>query len=78
MIDTCREVVELVTEYLEGGLSADRRLGFEQHVAICPPCRAHLAQFRRTLRVAGTLREEELAPEVRNELLEAFRTWRDR
>jgi anti-sigma factor RsiW len=73
---TCRDVVEAVTEYLEGGLEPADRLAFERHVAICPPCRGYLAQMRKVSRTAGGLREETLPPELRDRLLDAFRAWR--
>lgn len=75
-LPTCADVVELVTEYLEGGLSTDDRLAFERHVNMCPPCRGYLAQFRRTLDVAGSLREEDVREPLRDELVRAFRNWR--
>ena len=73
---SCQELVELVTEYLEGALPGPQRLAFEQHVAICPPCRGYFAQLRRTIRVAGRLREEDLPEHLRDALLSAFRDWK--
>lgn len=72
----CREIVDLVTEYMEGGLPPAQRLAFERHVAICPPCRGHLAQLRKLSQTAGGLREEDLPDRFRASLLEAFRGWR--
>jgi anti-sigma factor RsiW len=72
---TCRELVELVTDYLEGGLSAHDRSRFEQHLALCEGCVAYMVQMRSTIRLAGTLREEHLQPRVREALLHAFRGW---
>jgi len=72
----CRDIVDLVTEYLDGGLSRNERLGFERHVAICPPCRAHLSQMRRVVRAAPALGGEELPSPLRDELLRAFADWR--
>ena len=71
----CRQVVDVVTEYLEGGLEVDERLAFEQHVAACPPCRGYLSQFRLIMRAAGTLREDDVPEHLRERLLEAFRDW---
>lgn len=71
----CREIVDLVTEYLEGGLTTEERLGFERHVAICPPCRAHLAQLRRIVRAAPALSDDELPPSLRAGLSDAFAAW---
>jgi anti-sigma factor RsiW len=73
---TCRDVVDLVTEYMDGGLPADQRLAFERHVAICPPCRGYFAQLRKISRTAGGLREDELPEALRSSLITAFRGWR--
>ncbi|MDX6523029.1 MAG: hypothetical protein QOI17_542 [Gaiellales bacterium] len=72
---TCRELVELVTDYLEGGLSAHDHSRFEQHLALCEGCVAYMVQMRSTIRLAGTLREEHLQPRAREALLHAFRGW---
>jgi anti-sigma factor RsiW len=53
----CRELVELVTEYMEGALPAEDRARFEAHLASCPGCLAYLQQMRVTIRVIGRLRE---------------------
>lgn len=74
--ETCQDVVDLVTEYLDGGLESGERLAFERHVAICPPCRGYFAQMRRVSRVAGSLSEEDVPESLRNSLLEAFRDWK--
>ena len=71
----CQEVVELVTEYLEGGLEVEERRAFERHVAVCPPCRGYLSQLRVVTRTAGTLREDDVPEPLRERLLEAFRDW---
>lgn len=73
---SCREIVELVTEYLDGALSPSERLGFERHVAICPPCRAYLAQLRRIVQAAPALDAGELPDELRDRLAEAFADWK--
>ncbi len=75
---TCRELVELVTEYLEGALPPDERTRFELHLAVCPGCAAHLRQLRATVRAAGRLSEESPPDEAREHLLRAFRDWRRR
>lgn len=73
---TCKELVELVTDYLENGLTPVDRSRFEEHVMTCPPCHAHLDQMRRTIDVLGRLPEESLSPDAEHDLLEAFRTWK--
>ena len=72
----CQELVELVTDYLEGRLSASERLRFEAHLAGCPGCRTYLEQMRQTVRALGRLSEESIEPEAKERLLAAFRDWR--
>jgi anti-sigma factor RsiW len=74
----CRELVELVTEYLEGTLPPKERIRFELHLAICPGCSAYVRQLRGTLAAAGRLSEESLPDETRDRLLSAFRHWKRR
>jgi anti-sigma factor RsiW len=71
---TCRELVELVTDYFEGALGAEDRARFEAHVAACPGCEAHLHQMRTTVALVGAA---STTPERREitALLEAFRGW---
>ena len=73
---TCRQVVELMTEYLEGTLAAGDRARFEEHISGCDGCRAYLEQLRITRRVVGKLADEPIPEPIEAELLEAFRDWR--
>jgi anti-sigma factor RsiW len=69
----CQEIVELVTDYLEGAMDAPLRASFEAHLAGCPHCTHYVEQIEATIRVAGTIRADGLTPEFRAGLLEAFR-----
>lgn len=71
----CRELVEVITEYLEGTLSPADRARFEAHLVVCPHCSRYLAQFRTTIRETGSLRSDDLSEELAGQLLEAFRGW---
>jgi anti-sigma factor RsiW len=73
---TCREVVELMTDYLDGALSAADRSRFEEHIAGCDGCTAYLAELRTTRRVLGKLAEEPIPAGVETELMKAFRDWK--
>jgi anti-sigma factor RsiW len=75
---TCREMVELVTEYLEGAMPARERAIFEAHLAVCHGCDAYLAQISEVIRDLGRLRDDALPAEVRDELLAIFRGLRGR
>lgn len=72
----CREAVELVTDYLEGALSAPERARLESHLSVCPHCSEYLAQMRRTLDALGRIDAEALAPAVTEELVLLYRRWR--
>ncbi len=72
---TCRELVELVTDYLEGALGPTDRARFEQHLAYCEPCSNYMDQMRHTLEVVGALSEESMSEAAKEELLVAFRHW---
>jgi anti-sigma factor RsiW len=72
---TCQQVVELVTAYLDGGLSPEDRQNFEQHLLSCSGCRNYLEQMRRTIETTGRV-QLELPAELEEKLLEAFRGWR--
>ena len=71
----CIELVELVTEYLEGRLAPEQVRRFETHLAGCPHCRVYLAQMRAVVRALGFLPETAITPEARAALVEHFRTW---
>jgi hypothetical protein len=73
---TCRELVELVTEYLDGTLAQGERDRFEQHVILCDGCAFHLDQMRTTIAVTGSLTEDSVTPEAQESLLRVFREWK--
>jgi anti-sigma factor RsiW len=73
---TCRELVELVTGYLEGALAPAERSRFEAHVAGCRGCRAYLEQMRLTVAALGRLTEADVAPDAEDALRRAFRRWK--
>jgi anti-sigma factor RsiW len=72
----CQEIVELVTDYLEGAMDPDLHASFESHLAGCPHCTHYLEQIEATIRVAGTITAEDLSPEFRAGLVEAFRDFK--
>lgn len=72
---TCRELVEVVTDYLEGTMSEEDVTRFEAHLAECPYCATYLEQMRLTVGTLGELTEESISPEAREQLLAAFRGW---
>ena len=74
---SCKELVELVTDYFDDALPATERWEFEHHIGLCVGCTEHLEHLRLTIRAVGQLREESLQPAAREELLAAFRGWKN-
>ena len=73
---TCREVVELVTDYLETSLLPEKQAQFEEHVASCPGCTAYVEQVRQTIDMLHKLSDEPVFPETKEELLRIFQEWK--
>ena len=71
----CQELVEIVSNYLEGALPEADRERFDAHLDICEGCRRYLDQMRTTIRVLGTLTEDDLDPDARDQFLQLFREW---
>jgi len=69
----CKELVEIVTDYLEGTLSERDRARFDAHILACGPCREYVEEMRSTLRLTGRLTVESISTGSRDELLRAFR-----
>jgi anti-sigma factor RsiW len=73
---SCREVVEIVTDYLDGALSPDERARLEVHLDACEPCRTYIEQIRTTTRLAAAAETELEQHPDRDALLAAFREFR--
>jgi len=73
---SCQELVELVTDYLEGALSAEQSARFEAHLEPCRGCTAYVEQMRATIELVGRLTPEDVSPEAGAALLGVFRDWK--
>lgn len=73
---SCQELVELVTDYFEGAISPADRARFEEHLGGCYGCQGYLDQLRRTIRLLGTLTEDNIPGDARDHLLHVFRDWK--
>lgn len=69
----CDEVVELVTDYLEGALDADLAAEVEAHLLLCAGCAEYVEQIRATIRALGRVSATTLSEAAQAELLQAFR-----
>jgi anti-sigma factor RsiW len=75
---SCRELVELVSDYFEGALTASDRARLESHVARCGNCAAYVRQMRETITLMGRLPAQTLSVETEGQLRVAFREWKAR
>lgn len=73
---TCKEIVELVNNYLSATMPASDRARFADHLAECPACATYLEQMKTTIEVTGRLREDQLGDDAKRDLVEAFRGWK--
>jgi hypothetical protein len=69
----CQEVVEVLTDYLEGGLATDERELLEQHLLLCAGCGEYLEQLRTTIALTGRLTEEDVPDQLVDTVLRRFR-----
>jgi anti-sigma factor RsiW len=72
---SCREFVEVVTDYHELALSPSDRIRVEQHLVLCSACKRYEQQLRAIVRVAATVEPDDLGPESRRALLASLEHW---
>lgn len=73
---TCQEVVELVTDYLEGALLPEKRAALEAHLGGCPGCTNYIEQVRLTIGLLRNLAQEPVFPATKDDMLLVFRQWK--
>ena len=74
---SCQEMIEVVTNYLDGALPPEEQQRFERHLSYCAGCSTYVDQMRETIRQTGIVpREESLPPELREGIIAQFRTWK--
>jgi predicted anti-sigma-YlaC factor YlaD len=72
---TCRQMTELITDYLEGRLPWMDRARFRLHVGMCKNCREYLKQMKLSVAVLGAMPVEPVPDDVMEELLARFARW---
>jgi predicted anti-sigma-YlaC factor YlaD len=73
---TCHDVIELLSDYIEGVLTADDHRRVDEHLALCDGCATYLEQMRETIRLSGMVSEDHVPEPEKSALLDAFRDWR--
>ena len=73
---SCQEVVEVVTDYLEGRMSPEDVAIFEAHLELCDGCKWYVEQMRITIATVGRIDEADVPDDMRATLMHAFRARR--
>jgi predicted anti-sigma-YlaC factor YlaD len=73
---TCHEVIDLLSDYIEGAMSTDDRRRVDEHLALCDGCETYLDQMRESIRLTGMVPKDDVPDEQKTALLSAFRDWR--
>ena len=73
---TCKELTEVLTDYLEGVMPLEDRARFEAHLAICEGCVTYVDQMRQAIATTNALRVEDVEETAPDDLLAAFRAWK--
>jgi hypothetical protein len=73
---SCKQLVDLVADYMEEALTDESRVEFEQHLAECGYCTAYIQQMNLTVKLTKQLTDDEIKPAT-TELLDIFRKWKD-
>lgn len=69
---TCKQMTDLVFDYLNDKLSPNVKRDFQHHLQICPDCVNFLNTYKKTVSVTRSIRPEEIPPKVRNNILDFF------
>jgi len=75
---SCQQIVELVTDYLEGAMPPAEVARFEHHLSLCDGCIFYVEQIRMTIEAVGRISQEDVPPEIRDNLVDAFRDFQSR
>ena len=72
---SCKQMTELITDYLEGRMGFAERMRFQMHVGMCKHCRAYLRQMKSTVAAVGQLPDEPMPDDVLDEMRKRFASW---
>ncbi len=73
---SCKDITDLLTEYLEGEMSLGDRMRIRMHLAMCGHCRTYVTQLKLTVDSCGRIPPPEVTEDLREDLLATFRNWK--
>lgn len=69
----CKQITDLLYDYLNNKLSQQVKRDFERHLKICPDCISFLNTYKRTVAVTRSVDAAVLPPSVRHNVLAFLR-----
>lgn len=60
----CREITDLLLDYMTGGLDPETVSAFQDHLRLCPDCVAFLNTYKKTVQLTRSLRYESIPAEL--------------
>lgn len=73
---SCKDLVDFLSEYLEGELPLHQRIVFASHLAMCPACRAYMATFKQTVALTKEAAQADDCSQMPEELIRAIQAAR--
>jgi len=64
----CRELIEIIDDYLDGALAPDVAQDLERHLEECAPCRAYIGTYRQTRRIGAAAARVDMPEEMKARL----------
>lgn len=61
----CREITDLIIDYVLGELDPDTTWEFEEHLRNCEDCTAFLNTYNKTIQMTRSLRYQTIPPEMK-------------
>jgi hypothetical protein len=72
MTPTCRDVAELLVDFVEDALTIEEKFAVQHHICGCVPCMIYMTTYRQTIMMTHRLPEEPLPVEFEARLLAAL------
>ncbi len=69
----CRDLVEMVSDYLEGTFDPETEARIRTHLTWCDACSDYVEQIRAITDLSSRLRDDDVPQRLRREILSAFR-----
>lgn len=64
----CRDIGDLLLDYVEGALEPSVQRALDAHLADCPGCVAFINTYKHTIGLSRNLRCDEIPPELKKKL----------